>query len=153
MRRPQVNYREFRLSRINEPRFSHLKLLSGWLVYFALYFLTERLIPAENCYVFHSRLDDLIPFCEWFVIPYVGWYLLIAFSLVYFALYNTDSFRKLQWYIIATQGIAMTIYILFPNMQDLRPDVFPRDNVLSQLVGFLYAADTDTNVFPSLHVG
>ena len=153
MRRPQVNYREFRLSRINEPRFSHLKLLSGWLVYFALYFLTERLIPVGNCYVVHSRLDDLIPFCEWFVIPYVGWYLLIAFSLVYFALYNTDSFRKLQWYIIATQGIAMTIYILFPNMQDLRPDVFPRDNVLSQLVGFLYAADTDTNVFPSLHVG
>lgn len=153
MRRPQVNYREFRLSRINEPRFSHLKLLSGWLVYFALYVLTERLIPVENCYVVHSRLDDLIPFCEWFVIPYVGWYLLIAFSLVYFALYNTDSFRKLQWYIIATQVIAMTVYILFPNMQDLRPDVFPRDNVLSQLVGLLYAADTDTNVFPSLHVG
>ena len=137
MRRPQVNYREFRLSRMNEPRFSHLKLLSGWLVYFALYVLTERLIPVENCYVVHSRLDDLIPFCEWFVIPYVGWYLLIAFSLVYFALYNTDSFRKLQWYIIATQVIAMTVYILFPNMQDLRPDVFPRDNVLSQLVGLL----------------
>ena len=153
MRRPQVNYREFRLSRINEPRFSHLKLLSGWLVYFVLYFLTERLIPVENCYVVHSRLDDLIPFCEWFVIPYVGWYLLIAFSLIYFALYNTDSFRKLQWYIIATQAIAMTVYIFFPNMQDLRPDVFPRDNVLSQLVGVLYAADTDTNVFPSLHVG
>ncbi len=153
MRTPQVNYREFRFSRINEPQFSHLKLLSGWLVYFALYILTERLIPVENCYVFHSRLDDLIPFCEWFVIPYVGWYLLIAWSLWYFALYNTDSFRKLQLYIIATQIIAMAVYIFFPNMQDLRPQVFPRDNVLTDLVGLLYAADTDTNVFPSLHVG
>ncbi|MBQ1936004.1 MAG: phosphatidic acid phosphatase, partial [Clostridia bacterium] len=78
MKTPQVNYREFRLSKLNEPQFSHLKLLSGWLVYFALYFITERLIPVENCFVVHSRLDDLIPFCEWFVIPYVGWYLLIV---------------------------------------------------------------------------
>lgn len=152
MRTPQVNYREFRLSKINEPRFSHLKLLSGWLVYFALYFLTERLIPVENCYVVHSRLDDLIPFCEWFVLPYVGWYFLIAWSLIYFALYNTDGFRRLQIYIIITQLVAMAVYILFPNMQDLRPAVFPRDNILTDLVGLLYAADTNTNVFPSLHV-
>ncbi len=152
MRTPQVNYREFRLSKINEPRFSHLKLLSGWLIYFALYFITERLIPVENCYIMHSRLDDLIPFCEWFVIPYVGWYLLIVWSLVYFALYNTDGFRRLQTFIIITQMVAMAVYILFPNMQDLRPAVFPRDNVLTRLVGLLYSADTNTNVFPSLHV-
>lgn len=152
MRTPQVNYREFRLSKINEPRFSHLKLLSGWLVYFALYFITERLIPVENCFVVHSRLDDIIPFCEWFVIPYVGWYLLIVWSLWYFALYNTDGFRRLQTFIIITQLVAMAVYILFPNMQDLRPTVFPRDNILTRLVGVLYAADTNTNVFPSLHV-
>ena len=29
MRPPVVNYREFRLSRINEPRFAHVKLLAG----------------------------------------------------------------------------------------------------------------------------
>lgn len=152
MKTPQVNYREFRLSKLNEPQFSHLKLLSGWLVYFALYFITERLIPVENCFVVHSRLDDLIPFCEWFVIPYVGWYLLIVWSLWYFALYNTDGFRRLQTFIIITQLVAMAVYILFPNMQDLRPAVFPRDNVLTRLVGVLYTADTNTNVFPSLHV-
>ena len=84
MRTPVVDYREFRLSRINEPRFSHLKLLLGWVGYFALYVLTEGLIPAERCFVVHSRLDDLIPFCEWFVIPYVAWYGLIVFSLAVF---------------------------------------------------------------------
>ena len=31
--------------------------------------------------------------------------------------------------------------------------MFPRDNIFSRLVGVLYAADTNTNVFPSLHVG
>ena len=48
MRKPVVDYRQFRLSRLNEPRFAHLKLLLGWVGYFALYIITEQLIPAEN---------------------------------------------------------------------------------------------------------
>ena len=66
MKRPVVDYRELRLSNIREQRFSHLFLLLGWLVYFAFYFLTENLIPAENCTPIYSPLDDLVPFCEWF---------------------------------------------------------------------------------------
>ena len=89
---------------------------------------------------------DVIPFCEIFVIPYVFWYALIAISLGYFALYNVDSFKKLQIFIMITQGVAMAIYIAFPNMQDLRPVEFARDNLLTRLVGFLYTFDTDTNV-------
>jgi len=151
MRKPTVDYRNFRLSRLRDPEYSHLLLLLGWIGYFALYFLTENLIPAETCYVMHSPLDDRIPFCEWFVLPYVGWYLLIVVSLLYFALYNVENFKRLQTYIIITQISAMVIYILFPNMQDLRPEVFPRDNFLTQCVAFLYAFDTNTNVCPSLH--
>lgn len=152
MKKPVVDYRTFRLSRINEPQFSHLKLLLGWPVYFALYFLTELLIPAESCRVVHSSLDDLIPFCEVFLIPYVFWYLLIIISLGYFLLYNVDSFKKLQTFIIITQIVAMAIYIIFPNRQDLRPLVFTRDNLLTQGVALLYSVDTNTNVCPSLHV-
>jgi len=152
MKKPVVDYREFRFSRLNEPRFSHLKLLLGWVVYFSLYFLTENLIPEEACHVIHCRLDDLIPFNEWFLIPYVFWYLLIVVSLGYFALYNTDSFRRLQIFIIVTQMTAMLIYILYPNRQDLRPEEFLRDNLLTRGVAFLYAFDTNTNVCPSLHV-
>ena len=88
MKKPVVDYRTFRLSRINEPQFSHLKLLSGWIVYFVLFVLTENLIPAESCTPMHCWLDDIIPFCEAFVIPYVGWYLLIIGSLGYFLLYD-----------------------------------------------------------------
>lgn len=153
MKKPVVDYRQFRLSRLNDPQFAHLKLLFGWVVYFCLYFLTENLIPAEKCYSVHIPLDDMIPFCEWFVIPYVSWYLLIVFSLGYFALYNIDSFKRLSKYIIITQVIAMTIYIIFPSRQDLRPAEFAQDNILTKIVGILYAFDTNTGVCPSLHVG
>lgn len=152
MRRPVVDYRQFRLRRINEPQFSHLKLLLGWVGYFILFFLTENLIPAENCYPVHCRIDDVIPFCEFFLIPYVFWYVLIVISLGYFALYDVESFKSLQTYIIITQIIAMACYILFPTRQDLRPTAFARDNLLTRAVGLLYRVDTNTGVCPSLHV-
>ena len=152
MKKPPVDYRGFRLSRINEPQFSHAKLLLGWVGYFCLYFLTENLIPAENCTPVHCFLDDIIPFNEFFVIFYVGWYLLVAGSLAYTFFYNVDSFKKLQTYIIITQVVAMAAYILFPTRQDLRPDEFVRSNVLTQLIAFIYSFDTNTGVCPSLHV-
>ena len=153
MRTPEVDYRTFRLSKINEPQFRHLKLLLGWVGYFILYVLTENLIPAERCTPVHCWLDDVIPFNEFFLIFYVSWYFLIVGSLVYFLLYNVENFKNMQTYIIITQVIAMAIYIIFPSRQDLRPEVFPRDNVLTQLMGFIYTVDTNTGVCPSLHVG
>ena len=152
MKKPVVDYRRFRLRKLNDPQFSHLKLLGGWIIYFILYFLTENLIPAEKCTPVHIWLDDVIPFCEWFLIPYVLWYGLIAFSLGYFALYNIDSFKKLSKYIFITQMVAMAIYILFPSRQDLRPEVFPRENFLTWCIGLIYSFDTSTGVCPSLHV-
>lgn len=152
MRPPVVDYRNFRLRKLNSPEFSHLKLLFGWIGYFSLYFLTESIIPEQSCTPVYCFLDDWIPFCEWFIIPYVLWYVLIAGSLLYFALHNIDSFKKLSTYIIITQVAAMAIYILFPTRQDLRPESFPRENFLTQIVALLYHFDTNTNVCPSLHV-
>lgn len=152
MRKPVVDYKNFRLSKLNTPEFSHLKYLFGWLGYFAFYFLTENLIPIEKCHPIHSKLDDIIPFIELFVIPYTFWYLLIVLSLLYFALYNPKNFVRLQKYIIITQVIAMAVYIIFPNRQDLRPTEFPRDNFLTDVMGLIYSFDTNTGVCPSLHV-
>lgn len=152
MRKPVVDYRTFRLSKINEPQFRHLLFLLGWVGYFILYFLTENLIPYEKCYPVHCWLDDVVPFCEYFVIPYVGWYFLIVGSLIYFALYNPENFKNMSKFIIVTQVVAMVIYIIFPNRQDLRPEMFPRENIFTGILGLIYQFDTNTGVCPSLHV-
>lgn len=152
MRKPDVDYRTFRLSKINESQFSHLKLLLSWAGYFIFFILTEELIPPDLCYPVHCKLDDLIPFNEFFFIPYVFWYVLILISLVYFLLYNVEGFKDLQKFIIITQVVAITAYMIFPSRQDLRPLIFPRDNFLTRCVAFLYSIDTNTGVCPSLHV-
>ena len=51
MRKPVVDYRKFRFSKLNTPEFSHLKLLSGWIVYVILYLITENFIPEKECYI------------------------------------------------------------------------------------------------------
>ena len=152
MKKPVVDYRKLRLNNIRTPEYSHLLLLLGWVGYFLLYFLTENFIPPERCYPVHCRLDDLIPFNEFFLIFYVSWYVLIVVSLVYFLLYDVESFKSMQTYIIITQVVAMTIYILLPSRQDLRPETFSRDNFLTRLMAFIYTVDTNTGVCPSLHV-
>ncbi len=152
MNRQLVDYRGFSLRRLNEPRFSHVKLLGGWIFYFAMYFITENLIPAEKCHPIHCRLDDLIPFNEFFVIFYVGWYALVFFSLAYTFFYDIPRFRKMQTFILITQVIAMFCYVVYPSRQDLRPEVFPRENFLTVFMGFIYSFDTSTGVCPSLHV-
>ena len=152
MKKPVVDYRKLRLRTLRTPAYSHLLLLLGWVAYFALYFITENLIPAERCHVIHCALDDAIPFCEWFVLPYVLWYALVAGSLAWFVLYDIGSFRALSVYIMVTQALGMACYILYPSIQLLRPAVFPRDNVLTRIIGFLYSFDTPTGVLPSLHV-
>ena len=152
MKTPVVDYREFRLTKLNDPRFSHLKLLGGWIGYFIMYFLTENLIPMERMHVIHCALDDVIPFNEYFLIFYCSWYAWIVISLLYFMLYDIDSFRRLQVFIIITQVVAMVVYIVYPSIQLLRPEVFPRENALTALMAFIYNFDTPTGVCPSLHV-
>ena len=152
MKQPVVDYRTFRLSKINRPEFSHLKLLLGWLVYFLFYYLTENFIPVESCHLIHSRLDEIIPFNEFFFIPYCFWYALIVLSLGYFLLYDIQNFKNLQIFIIITQVAAMAVYILYPSYQDLRPTEFARNNLFTHLAAFIYKVDTPTGVCPSLHV-
>lgn len=152
MKKAVVDYSKLRFSRLREPQYRHLNYLWGWVGYFILYFLTEKFIPYEKCTPVHIPLDDIIPFCEAFIVPYVGWYFLIAGSLVWFMLYNPDNFKNMMKFIIITQIVSMVIYIVFPNRQDLRPEVFPRENVFTYIVNLIYTADTCTNVCPSMHV-
>lgn len=147
-----IDYRELSLATLHEPRYAHVKLLWGWVGYFLLYLLTENLIPAERCHPVHIWLDDLIPFCEYFAVFYVGWYFLVFFSLAYYFFTDTENFKRLQIYIIVTQVVAMAVYILLPSRQDLRPEEFARSNVFTQVMAFLYSLDTSTGVCPSLHV-
>ena len=121
-----------------------------WPLYLSLFVLTEKyIVPIYDiqCYI-----DHLIPFCEFFVIPYVLWYAMLAFVSLYALFFDIPAFKKFYTFLFISSAISFAIYILFPNMQNLRPTEFARDNILVDIMKNLYAIDTNTNVCPSLHV-
>ena len=66
--------------------------------------------------------------------------------------YDVKAFKKLMYFIIFTYSVALISFYLFPTCQNLRPEVFSRDNLLTRTMGWFYGCDTSTNVCPSLHV-
>ena len=150
MRKPVVDYTKLRLNNITSPEYRHLLWLLGWVWYFSMYFITER-VPVEKCHVIHSVVDDIIPFNEYFLLVYCSWYLLLAGTLLYFVLYDPKSLVRIQKFLILTQICAVVIYIVWPSIQLLRPEVFPRENILTTLMAMVYKFDTPTGVCPSMH--
>lgn len=142
----------FCLRRLSQPQYAHLKLLLLWPAYLLTFLITERFLPRSYYHPMYHPLDDRIPFQEIFLIPYVFWYIYMIGSIFYTLRHDTRAFRRQGWFMIITFGIASLIYLIYPNCQQLRPQVFPRDNLLTSAVRLLYWIDTPTNVCPSLHV-
>lgn len=149
---PVVDYRTFRLRKLNTPPFSHLKLLLFWPIFGLLFAFVERVGVTQAYTPVHCFLDDLIPFCEWFLLPYLFWFIYLVGIHAYTLLWDVKSFRKMMYFIILTYGVTMVIYLLFPTCQELRPETFARDNILTRFTAKFYAFDTNTNVCPSIHV-
>lgn len=147
-----VDYRSFRLRKCNTPEFAHLKLLLYWPVFGVVFFILEDVWIRDAYTAVSCPIDDYIPFCEGFVIPYFAWFLFLIAAHVYTLLYDVGAFRRLMGNIMVTYTLSTLIFLLFPSCQMFRPLVFPRDNVLTDVVGWLYGFDTNTNVCPSLHV-
>lgn len=132
------------------------KYRHGWvflyiLIYMPWFMLLEHHVTTRY-HVIQTQLDELIPFNEYFIIPYLMWFGFIAAAFLYFFFTDVPGFYKLAKIMFAGMTIFLLISTFFPNGQDLRPAVFERDNIFVDMVRMLYRADTCTNVFPSLHV-
>lgn len=57
----------------------HLWFQLYWVVYLIWFFWLDLTVKNPK-YIIHAPLDDLIPFCEWFVFPYCSWFFLLAAS-------------------------------------------------------------------------
>ena len=121
--------------------------------YICCFFIMEALVPSGSGYwVSYCKLDDYIPFVECFVIPYVMWYPFLLAAGLGLLFRDVPEMKRYVWFMIAGFGFSMLFCVLFPNGQDLRPAAFAHENFFTWLLGRVYAADTNTNVLPSMHV-
>jgi len=131
--------------------YSHAWVLLYAFIYFPWFTYLERHV-TDNYFVIHSIFDDYIPFCEYFIIPYLLWFAYIAVTLGYLFFNDKQGFYKASAIMFSGMTIFLIICTVFPNGLNLRPEVFTRDNFCIELVKRIYQTDTPTNVLPSLHV-
>lgn len=121
-------------------------------VYLLWFFVLEQMNP-ENLFFVTNPLDQYIPFCEYFIVPYLLWFPYLFGGL--FWLYwreRKSGFMKFAVSLIAGLTTCLLIYTVFPNAQALRPGSYPHENLFTSLVKQLQDFDTPTNVCPSIHV-
>ena len=132
-------------------KYRHLWWQAYWLIYLPWFAYLERTV-TKQFHVIHMAIDDYIPFCEYFVIPYFLWFAYIAVGIGYFALRNKEEYYNLCKILFFGMTVFLIVSTLCPNGHYLRPTRFVRDNIFVDMVRGLYATDTSTNLFPSIHV-
>ena len=123
------------------------------IAYFCLYFPIFELLEIfrEPMFIVHCALDDVIPFSEWFVIPYFLWFAFVPGMVLLFLKESRADYFRCCKVIYGGMSICLLIYFLFPTGLMLREKV-AGTNILCRLVNHLRSVDTPTNVCPSIHV-
>ena len=130
----------------------HLWYQLYWVIYLVWFFWLDTTITQPK-YIIHAPLDDLIPFNEWFVIPYCSWFLLLVAVTALLWWKDTASYDKLCLMMFSGMTFCLIIYMLLPNGLDLRPTVeeIGRSNPAMWVMQLLWKADASVNVCPSIH--
>ena len=123
-------------------------------IYLPWFFALEHFITIDTpgIHILNNAIDEKIPFCEYFIIPYILWFFYIAAACIFMMWYSSDKeFIQFALSLIIGMSAALAICMIYPNGITLRPEHIP-DNLCGNLVKMLYTTDTSTNVFPSIHV-
>ena len=132
-------------------KYRHAWLLSYAFIYLPWFMYLERTVTRDY-HIMHASLDDLIPFNEYFIIPYLLWFLYVAGTLVFFLFRSKEDYYKMCTFLFSGMTLSLIICTFFHNGTDFRPVIDPNKNIFSAAVAALYKTDTCTNVFPSIHV-
>ena len=132
-------------------KYKHSLLLLYFLVYFPWFNWLERTV-TNRFHIIHMTIDDFIPFVEYFIVPYLLWFVYVAAAIFYFLFKNKEDFCRLCIFLFVGMTVFLIISTVYPNGHHLRPTVFEHDNIFVDFVRILYKTDTPTNLFPSIHV-
>ena len=117
-------------------KYNHAFVFLYGFIYMPWFMYLEQHI-TKDYYLIHSPLDDYIPFVEFFVVPYLLWFLFITAGSFYLFFTDKKGFLQMAAFLIIGMTVFLIICTVYPNGLNLRPVVFPRETIF---------------VLPSIHV-
>lgn len=128
-----------------------IPLLIYGIIYGSWFAWLEKTVTKPKT-IIHMTWDDYIPFCEYFIIPYLLWFGYIAVVVLFFFFKDKEDYYRVCLFLFTGMTIFLIVSTLWPNGHHLRPHIGTNENFFTQLVGRLYRTDTPTNLWPSIHV-
>ena len=133
--------------------YPQILLLAYWPVHGVWYFLLQQTTMGRDPIPIVCGFDSVIPFCEWFVIPYIMWYVQLALMGFYTFFKRPSKFFRLSIMVAGGAFVCMLICSLLPMYFDRSGmEAFPRENLLVEGVKLIRGIDPPTTVLPSMHV-
>lgn len=131
----------------------YVLVLLYWIIHSVWYKILQSVTMDRDPTAISCAADRLIPFSEWFVIPYALWYVQIVAATLYLLLNNKRQFLRLYIYLFGGMFICMLICTLFPMYFDRSGiAMYPRANILTEAIKLIHSIDPPTTVLPSMHV-
>ncbi len=128
----------------------HILLLLYFPIYLPIFaYLNSGL--ERNYHIIELPIDRMIPYCEWFVIPYVVWYLYIFAAPIFLLIKDKYEYKRFMYMMIVSFSFSLLMFTFYPTGQMLRPETAP-DNIAGFICSVIWAADPPYNVLPSMHV-
>lgn len=131
------------------PRYARIPLLAVLLLNMLVYFLPKFFIDGSDSLDLSIPIDAAIPFWTPFILFYVGAY--VQWAVSYIVIGRED--REYCYRVVTADLIAKVVcFIFFVAMPTTiaRPEV-EGGGFFGWLTNLIYAADTPTNLFPSIH--
>ena len=75
-------------------KYKHAWVFSYILIYMPWFMYLEKHVTSDY-HVIHSVIDNKIPFVEYFIVPYLLWFVFIAATFLYFFFTDVDGFYRL----------------------------------------------------------
>ena len=122
------------------------------VIYMPTFFWVESLTPAGGFNIIHTAIDDMIPVVEIFIVPYILWLPYLVIGMIAIAIKSRALSRKTSYMLMTGMTIFVIISLVYPNALELRAAIPDRENIFMDLINYLHAIDTPTDVLPSLHV-
>ncbi len=126
-------------------------LQAYWLLYLPWFMYVEKHVTT-HFHVIHMELDDVIPFIPFFCIPYFLWFGYVAVAFCYTYLHDKQEYVRACLFMFTGMTIFLIISTIYPNGHYMRYSVVLSSGFFDQLIRELWATDTATNIFPSIHV-
>ena len=130
----------------------HCWLTLYFVIFVCAFFILEKNTVTEGYWVTDLPIDEKIPFIPQFIFFYVLWYPLFAAVGIPLLIGDAPAFKRYMYFNMLGLTASLVFCFFVPNGQNLRPADMQVGSLSTWFLSGIYAADTNTNVFPSMHV-